>query len=257
MEKFSALGYDDEVFARGLRMDRRTFLKLLIGLGAAVVLPTRPTEEQVEEAWDALVRYPFLFDVDEYGTIVEPGVVEPQIRSDIYDIDPMTICDPDSLVNAVEQYPELVSHFAALVASEVEEAQRHINPNDPSADGSASPMGVVELIKTSEVDWSDWVRARGREGLPAYRHEIAEWLSAPVDWDAVEWWPSNWSGQGTALEFFQSMENETLDALGVVIIEGEHPASSYFAAELRASIPHANAMAAVMALPFRFVAAAA
>jgi hypothetical protein len=46
-----------------------------------------------------------------------------------------------------------------------------------------------------------------------------------------------------------------LDALGVVIIEGEHPGSTYYAAELVRDIDDANRAAKAAGLPVRFVPA--
>jgi len=40
--------------------------------------------------------------------------------------------------------------------------------------------------------------------------------------------------------------------LGVDIIEGEHPGSSYYAAELRQDVDYANQVAKEMGLGFRF-----
>jgi len=54
------------------------------------------------------------------------------------------------------------------------------------------------------------------------------------------------------MKFFEIMPHKLLGALGVIIIEGEHPGSSYYAAELRGNIDAANAVAARRALPFRF-----
>ena len=53
-------------------------------------------------------------------------------------------------------------------------------------------------------------------------------------------------------EYFENLDNETLDALGVEIIEGEYPGSSYYAAELRQDIDYANQVAREMGLGFRF-----
>jgi hypothetical protein len=42
------------------------------------------------------------------------------------------------------------------------------------------------------------------------------------------------------MSFFQEMDGKMLDALGVVIVEGDHPGSTYFAAELRGVMEDAN-----------------
>ena len=54
------------------------------------------------------------------------------------------------------------------------------------------------------------------------------------------------------MSFFQEMDGKMLDALGVVIVEGDHPGSTYFAAELRGKMEDANAVAEREGLPFRF-----
>ena len=62
------------------------------------------------------------------------------------------------------------------------------------------------------------------------------------------------AAQRAALTYFQQMDDQTLDLLGVEIVEGEHPGSSYFAAELRRSVEEANRAAEKASLPVRFKA---
>jgi hypothetical protein len=54
------------------------------------------------------------------------------------------------------------------------------------------------------------------------------------------------------MEFFESLPFATLEAIGVVIVEGDHPGSTYYAAELSGSIELANVKVAELELPFRF-----
>ena len=58
-----------------------------------------------------------------------------------------------------------------------------------------------------------------------------DWLAAPVEWQ--EDMPYNASAQGIAKHFFEHEDLATLDKLGVWIVEGEFPGSTYYAAELR------------------------
>ena len=94
--------------------------------------------------------------------------------------------------------------------------------------------------------------AEKQTAILALKDEIQKWLKEPVDCGAWESWPSGWSSQGRALSFFESIDADVVNALGVVIIEGDHPGSSYFAAELHASFEDANAAAKKLKLPFRF-----
>jgi len=57
------------------------------------------------------------------------------------------------------------------------------------------------------------------------------------------------------MEFFQSMDVDQLETLGVEVVEGEHPGSTYYAAELRNDIDQANRAAQQAGIPVRFVAA--
>jgi hypothetical protein len=52
--------------------------------------------------------------------------------------------------------------------------------------------------------------------------------------------------------FFRDQEFAMLKALGIVVVEGDWPGSTYYAAELRGSIDDANATAATLEVPFRF-----
>jgi len=64
--------------------------------------------------------------------------------------------------------------------------------------------------------------------------------------------PRDHVGQGQALTFFEQLPHETLDALGVVIVEGDHPGSTYYAAKLTSDMDTANEVASMLELPFRF-----
>jgi hypothetical protein len=62
-------------------------------------------------------------------------------------------------------------------------------------------------------------------------------------------------GKDIAVQVVESIdrqEGKALDALGVEIIEGEHPGSSYYAAELRQDVNYANQVAREMGLEFKY-----
>ena len=69
------------------------------------------------------------------------------------------------------------------------------------------------------------------------------------------------SGQNAAFRFFErdgvigeSDANEIAEALGIVIVEGDRPGSTYYAAELRIPVNDANKRAKELDLPVRFIA---
>ena len=103
-----------------------------------------------------------------------------------------------------------------------------------------------------DTGWRDWVSHEGDPGLAGFKERIEDWLAEGIDWDEAEWFDSGWSGQDAALGFFSGLDAKVRKLLGVVIIEGEHPGSSYYAAELRGEIGLANAAAQVLGLACRF-----
>lgn len=56
----------------------------------------------------------------------------------------------------------------------------------------------------------------------------------------------------SAYRFFSGMDYADLKTLGVKLIEGEHPGSTYFAAELAIPIEEANARAEAAGIDIRF-----
>ncbi len=211
-------------------MNRRQFLQTLASLGASFSIPAvlqTASAAQVDEAWVEALANPWFFEVGEFGAIVEPGVPEPRIRSDVFSVWDREPRDPEHLISEVEGIEPLASAFQGLAADEGDE----LDPDD---------------------GWKALVRRDGKAGIDRYWEFIERWLDEPIDWGESDWFPSDWHGQGKALAFFQGMDGDTLHEIGVVIVEGDCPGSSYFAAELRNELEDANAAAQRLGLPFRF-----
>ena len=54
------------------------------------------------------------------------------------------------------------------------------------------------------------------------------------------------------MDFFQCMDGHELDLLGVILVEGAFPGSSYYAAELAGELDAANQAAERAGIPVRF-----
>ena len=195
---------------------------------------------------------PWYFNVDEYRTITDTGPNNPKLNSDVYDINVERIKSIEDLIDEVDQYTELQTYFQSLCSNELEQAADDLADDGLSPEHRKNEERLKKLFQKSDDDWKAWVKIVGQDGLQRLKDEIQKWLNDSLDWDAMEFWPSDWSSQGRALSFFQSMDADVVDALGVVIVEGDHPGSSYFAAELHASFEDANAAAKKLKLPFRF-----
>jgi len=263
-----------------VKISRRQFLTALAGLGAVVILPENATAAQVNAAWTRLLADPWYFDVDDDGTLVESGMNDPTVRSDVWDdIRISRLETPQDLIYAVEECEPLADHFRWLAWDERDAHQFELDEDDRVrrrladeddedertylSDSLMEPARraqlerLVKLLKDEDNGWKRWVKDAGNDELPRFHAVIEKWLSEPVDSNDLEWLPDDFGGQGNALSFFQHTAADVADELGVVIVEGEHPGSTYYAAELRNSIEDANQAAERLGLPFRFRTAGA
>jgi hypothetical protein len=235
------------------KIDRRQFLLALSALGATVVLPSSASDAQVNDAWVQLVKEPWYFEVNEYGTIGEADDTGPAVNSDVYeDIDVKGLLTPKDIIAEVDQYDELRERFQERCAEELEEIETRLEDSKLSSARRKKLEERRDRMQDPDDGWQAWVESGGKRGVAGFRTLIQEWLDEDVDWSQSDSWPSGWAGQDRAMSFFQDMDGKMLDALGVVIVEGDRPGSTYFAAELRGEMTVANAVAEREGLPFRF-----
>lgn len=219
-------------------MDRRTFLKTLAALGAAIPLPAAVLAEAsssaVDAAWTETTKTWRLFEVSEYGTLSFANFEEPKTRLDAYDL----YC-PDGIdVDFIQSCSALESHVENLYLEALDKAG-----DDLAA--SADRLGKGWVV------WFEHATPKTKSMVVA---EVEQWLDEPPNWN----WESDYlyrtgTGQGAAYRYFLSEDAGILDTLSIVVVEGEHPGSSYYAAELKIGVHEANAIARDGGLDLRFV----
>lgn len=196
------------------------------------------------------------YEVAEHGTISDPTVPKPKIRADVFhNISPSYIRTTDELISAVAGCAPLASHFSVLAADHLSDIQDELDAEDSArrfVEWRRLAFLVAALRYDPDTGWRDWVAHKGDPGLAGFKEIIQEWLDEDIDWDEADSFDGGWSGQDAALGYFSDMDAKMRQALGVVIIEGEHPGSSYYAAELRGEIATANQTAQALGLGFRF-----
>ena len=193
----------------------------------------------------------FLFyEVSEYGTIVDPSVPEPKIRRDVFDIWPKDIKTTDDLVRAIQDCTPLESYFQQLAQDRKCEIEDQLD----SARGIKRQYlkALSDALDDYDFGWIDWLKLDGQKSTRKHVNVIEEWLDSPVDWSESDWFSSSYSGQEQAKLFFHYEDQNILEELGIVIVEGCHPGSTYYAAELRNDIAHANMTARKLGLKYRF-----
>lgn len=182
-----------------------------------------------------------VFEVSESGTISDPDVEAPKINADLFEFDyDKTV---ESLIKTIERCQPLLYAIQQLA----QEKQVELSEDD------ADTCDLKNALLDEDFGWIHWIRSEGENGLDWFINYIDDvWLQQPIDWGFVDYFPNHYSGVAVAKQYFEELDGDTLDALGVDIIEGEHPGSSYYAAELRQDIDHANQVARDMRLDLRF-----
>jgi hypothetical protein len=197
-----------------------------------------------------------LYEVEAHGTITCPGVLPPKTRADVFlDISPSFLRTTDDLITEVENCSPLADYFSRLAASHLEDIEADLEDEDCA-------LGIIQrrrlaylaeaLRDNPDTGWSEWVNHEGDPGLASFKEHIQDWLDDDINWNESDWFDNYESGQSAALALFSDLDASIREALGVVIVEGEHPGSSYFAAELRGDLAQANLKAHELGLDFRF-----
>lgn len=194
----------------------------------------------------------FFFTVDKYGTISEADFKKPKINRDIFDnISIQRLTTPENIIDEIEYYDALVERFRWLARDERKSLLRRIEQQESRDNRELRRMKLVAKKLEDEDDgWKEWIEIEGNEGAPRFGKLIVDWLAAPIEWQ--EDMPDNADAQGSAKRFFEREESATLEKLGVSIVEGEGPGSTYYAAELNRKVEEANEIAMKLGLSYRF-----
>jgi len=204
-----------------------------------------------------------VFEVSGDGTLRMAHFAEAQTRAEFYDsvvgdwsrspkdlANDMDACEP--LAWAVHS---IYSDFRSELEAKLLDMQRAGSGNKAAIAELASSLEA--LPEEPEEGAADWlVSLTSKEFEDRVVPEINQWFGEAPNWGwEDEHLPQEATAQGVALLYFSDMAEEDLEALGVDLIEGEHPGSSYYAAELSGDIEDANRAAEAAGIGVRFVAA--
>ena len=217
-------------------LDRRRFLQLL---ASVAFLPKglealSPEEiEPTEEVWRELEREPLWLDVQSSGAIWLGGGEEPKTRFECYDLSAKEVRTAKELWEAAERNQPVMDQIEWQWNDYAEEASDR-----------AVQYECAE----------DWCLSRRGRHFSDLRKHMLQWLADEPDWLSEGDYIFQYAtGQEAALRMFRDeIDANVVELLGVVIVEGEFPGSSYYAAELRMGIEEANAIANTHGIPLRF-----
>ena len=220
-------------------MDRRTFLKALVSFGASIALPldlATASDAEIDTAWTEAASTWDLFEVSEFGSLSYANFEEPTTRYDAYAFSDAGDVDASMLESHCDLYEPIQTLY-----------REHLLEEDPELDEATLEERVTD-------EWLEWCQQASGTDHTIIDRIIDDWLSeAP---DPCQEWESYYKtgdAQGAAYDHFRREDPELMDALGIVVIEGDCPGSSYYAAELHTEVEAANRIAAERGWTIRFV----
>ncbi len=245
-------------------ISRRQFLKLASGIGLGIAIAPLKLEaastSTLNQVWQQANQTPLLFDVTEYGTLSVADYPEPKIRSDVYAIDADWNESPATLALAAESCIPLSWFAADLHREAIEQKLESISESVHELLGcSGATQNIMSNIRKScgasdcpEVV-EEWLGNLNHAEFDSVVQEIDRWLAAEPSWTYECEYFEEWAdGQRAALNFFRGIDLDSISGINIDIVEGEHPGSTYYAAELAMDPEEANAIAAHEGIPLRF-----
>ena len=167
-----------------------------------------------------------------------------EITIQIADVPPLLELIRSRICNAVEDFEQDLQ--------DVCEGDDDLPDND--FDERMSELEVLREIAEDEAEgWSTWLERLDTPELAELVAEIRAWLQKPIDWCMQDDSPTDRGPQGVALHYFEDLDEDVLEALGIRLVYGDSPGSSYYAAELERDIGTANQVALAAGLNLRFV----
>ena len=217
-------------------MNRRDFLISLAALGGAVTLPldglAQAPDTVVDALWSQALEQPVTFYVNDYGALSADAVEGyPSTRKELLGYD--DVGSREELIALVEDD----GHVESVIECEFSDTEAWFDD-----------------LETQPDDWLVWLVIADDETINRLIGRVNDWSNdLPDERDYERADLSGESGRGQALRFFRD-DFEYGDDFAIVIVEGDCPGSSYFAAELRMGIDEANGYAVEYGIPIRFAA---
>ena len=186
---------------------------------------------------------------------------EPTRRAEIYDFEPGWAASPAKLAALMDECQPLAWHVHGLYAEQREALVEELDDGEAAQGADRDRLRRLRrTLKTMPEEPEEgapgWLAGLDAESFARVIDSVRSWLDDEPDWISGEedYFPEPADKQSAALEFFRNQSDDVLDALHIEIVEGEHPGSSYYAAELAIGVDEANRIARQAGIPVRFVA---
>lgn len=203
-----------------------------------------------------------IFEVASGRVLVVPGFPEPRTRAEAFpSLEPDAVHSSRDLIALIDSCPPLEAHLRLLGHQFVSRHAQRPGTGSPGCDGVqvgpgqpiANPQLVLRVLQRDPQEgWRQWIEYSGDVALESFIQAVRDWLAESVNWDECAHFERPWNGQQAALDHFEVYSSSVLKALGIRIIQGDRPGSSFEAAELHKEIDQANEVAELLELECRF-----
>ena len=201
------------------------------------------------------------FNVNSSGTLSLSNFTELETRYEFYDsVSGSWSQSPGDLAEAMNECPPLAWAVHSIYSKIREEIQFDFDATSGQSVILAKRFNALKarlnaMPEEPEEGAESWLLTLTNSEFEDHLvPEIEKWFNSPPNWNwEDDYLPKNSTSQGAALEFFQRMEGDDLDVIGVIMVEGEHPGSTYYAAELEIDLETANKAAIKAGIPVRFI----
>lgn len=229
-------------------MQRRTFLKTLGSLGVAISLPVPLAEasaSQVDVAWQDYSDTWTLFTVDEEGTLSLANYVWPKTRKGAYGLPDGADVTAEQINNCCPLAWHMADYYRREFLETVSAAKfRRRFPGE----------SIRDHIDFPEYYFGDWFSALQGEQREKAIADIDAFLDDEPDWcHEIQFLGTDFGAQGAAYAHLRGYAWSEQEKMGVEIVEGDHPGSTYYAAELTVPIEEANARARELGTGMLFI----
>ncbi len=209
-------------------MNRREFLKSLVAIGWSATLPAisiaEAAEHVIDQVWSEAMTNPMVFYVKPWGTISFGNDDDyPTTRRTLFDIAP--VASREDLFFLRDE----LSTFEWFLESEWRERSEAEDDDDDDDDKEYG------FRAASFDNWRSWLKVAPDEVIGDVVAHANAWLEefpGETDWEIAN--RRGYTNQGSALTYFRD-NFEFNDLFNIVIVEGDHPGSSYYAAVLSAN----------------------
>ncbi len=192
------------------------------------------------------------FEVWKGGTLAEAGFEENTSRRDFYQCRDQWK-GPGELVEAMDECPPLAWQILDAYSDFLREREAEIESANPASARKLNAK-LDAMPEESENGAREWIARVPPAVFRSVARRMSDWFDQPPDWASEEdYIDEHLTAHGAALAYFRDMDASLRNDLKILIVEGEHPGSTYYAAELAQSDDEANRVAEAVGLAIRFV----